>query len=665
MPKRKSDAFDISLTDAEKEQLASDLCADVEDAFSARSSVIQDGGKIDLFDWYYEQGASDPRSRPFPGAADLTSYIITEKVDALRARILKTIFGVEPFCVVEAWGTDAAKAPAVEAFHEWQIHEEGLPEELAKCAHGALIEDGFVLEVRERIDTKRIVDEIDAALELGDDGAPVFADGEPKLQVDDQGEYVKAEQGQQSAKIRRDRVQTRRLGPEYDCISLKDFVFLPGHAKNQRAVWGYAYRCFERLHDLQEKVKDKIYDAAAVEVCGETSDRDGTNPAPVAVVDTVTSQSGVGPNAEKELFQLSIKRDFDGDGREEWYLVTLSIQHRQILRLKLDTFVMKVGKPRCVFINLFPRRNSVYGYSYAEKLLTLAEEHTALRNMKADRGALATNAPMKRLATALWNPDEQPFGVGRTIDVRDMAEVQQMEVSDVPNGVIEQERAIQSAAERVGGLADTAVGVQSTEARTLGENQLAATGSAIRVDEPISHMRTAISTIYELRHAIWLDVLENDPKGLEAPATVVDSLSQQGVTLNDGRFTAEQLRGTFRFKPYGSVETADSGRQMQYFNQWLQMLSNLSQANPMFGQVLQSPEVVKSIMEEGARIYKVRNAQVFLKALTPPPVMGLPAAGGMDAAAPQGPGMPSPGLGGAPEGLAGLLAQMGGAQGVQ
>ena len=351
------------------------------------------------------------------------------------------------------------------------------------------------------------------------------------------------------------------------------------------------------------------------------------------VVSEVATQRG--PSAEKELFELSLKRDLDGDGREEWYVVTVSTKYRVILRLKLDTFVMRVGKSRCVPFMLFPRRNSVYGYSYAgDKLLTLAEEHTALRNMKADRGSLATNAPFTVLRGAMVDFDAQPFGVGRRIDVSRHDDIQQLHVADVPNSVVEQEHGLVAAKERVGGLSDTSIGVQSAERRTLGENQLVAGGSAVRVKAALGHFRKAIQHVMELRHQIWIDTLEADHNGLEAPAGVLQALSVGGQALQDGRFTAAQLKGKFRFKPYGSVETADPSQRIQYFNQGMIALGNLAKVSPPLGTILQNFEVAKAIAEEWARVYKVRNRMAFIKALQPPPQMALPPTGGIDAPPP-------------------------------
>lgn len=653
---RNSEAFDLKLSKAERDQLADQLCVEIQDALDARATIIADGGLIDFWDWFYEQGRTAPNQLPFPGAADLTSYIITENVDAMQSQLMRAVYGVTPICFVSGWGESAKKAQYVEAFMDWQARKSGLKEELDKTLFGALIEDCYILEVREQIETRRHVEEFDAAIQTNPEGGAIFdAQGNVQVLTDGEGEPIKAEMNQPAARIKRSYVRTKRLGPRYEPISMKDFVFLPGHARTKHQIWGYAYRFWERIPTIQERADDGIYDKDALKEMGDGSDRE--TEAVIRVVDSVAPQQG--PAVEKELWQLSLKRDLDGDGREEWYLATVSVKHRVLLRLKLDTFVMKVGRPRCVPFVLFPRRNAVYGYSYAgDKLSTLAEEHTALRNMKADRGALATNKPLKVMRGAPWNPDTQPIGVGRTITVNRQDDIQELDIADVPAGIVEQERSIIQAKERVGMLSDATIGVLADEKRTLGENRLVQGGSGTRVSTVIGRLHDALAAVFELTHAIWLETLEADPKGVEAPQRVIDQLSSQKMDLKGGRFTLENLKGEFAFEPYGSIDTANPERQRGDFNNWLTALTNLAKVFPAMQAIFMSPDAAKAILEEGMRVYQVRDREPFLGAFRQlgalPPAMGP----GMSPGPEQMPGDPM--AGGNP--MAMLEAMMGGGQ---
>ncbi len=652
MKPTKPKPFDINLSDTEREDLANDLCREVSDAFNARASIIKDGGQIDLSDWFYEQGRSDPNDRPFPGAADLTSYFITETVDAMQARLMKAVFSTRPFCFVEGWGQSAAKAPFVEKFHDWQVRKGDLKDELDKTLHGALIEDCYILEVSEKIETRRVTDTIDAALHLNEQGVPVMMDGKPHVKQGPDGEPIPANPGEPSAKIERSMVKTKRLGPQYDPISMKDFVFLPGHAKSAKQTWGHSYRVWSLIGDLQEKVKDGIYDKAAVELLGDTSDREDA--ATPLSVDMVASQEG--PSVEKELFQVGLKRDLDGDGRAEWYIATISLRHRVLLRLKKDTFAERVGRSRCVPFVLFPRRDSVYGYSFGfNKLITLAEEHTSLRNMKADRSALATNAPIQQISGGLWDYNAQPIGIGQVVTVRSHDELKPMLIPDVPNSVVEQERDLHVAKERVGGLSDSASGVLSAERRTLGENKLAAGGSAVRVDVVIGRLQRAIAVVMQLSNEIWIDTLSaQDSKGIDAPPSVTAALQRSGLDF-DGKFTADQLKGDFQFEPYGSDDTADPQRRKADFDGGFMALAKLGQVFPSIGAIMQAPEAGNAVVEQWGRAYNVKDMGPFEKPLKAPALP--PTSAGMGPA-PMGGAAPGGAPSGAPSGLPPALAAL-------
>jgi hypothetical protein len=82
---------------------------------------------------------------------------------------------------------------------------------------------------------------------------------------------------------------------------------------------------------------------------------------------------------------------------------------------------------------------------------------------------------------------------------------------------------------------------------------------------------------------------------------------------------------------------------MQYFNQGLIALGNVAKMFPMVSLIFQNQEVAVRIVQEWARVYKVRDVNVFLKALQPPQQPMLPQASGMSAGDPMHPKAPPAG----------------------
>jgi hypothetical protein len=112
--------FDVKLTDDARKKLAVWLHGEIQSAIDARAVAERE---CDYYHLLYEQGRTRQASAaPWPGAADLTSYLGTQNVDSLHARLMKTVW-VEPVFSVEGWGQAAPNAPFVEEFTQWKAEE--------------------------------------------------------------------------------------------------------------------------------------------------------------------------------------------------------------------------------------------------------------------------------------------------------------------------------------------------------------------------------------------------------------------------------------------------------------------------------------------------------------------------------------------------------------
>src|SRR3954462_6335290 len=115
MAKPQRDPFDVTLTTEHRDKLALGLANEVESALNAKA--MQDS-EVDYWHMLYEQARTRAaKNLPWPDAADLTSYLACEKVDALHARMMKTIW-TDPVCTVIGYGQSADNADYVEEFHQ-------------------------------------------------------------------------------------------------------------------------------------------------------------------------------------------------------------------------------------------------------------------------------------------------------------------------------------------------------------------------------------------------------------------------------------------------------------------------------------------------------------------------------------------------------------------
>jgi hypothetical protein len=603
-------------------ELARWLCEEIENAQDARSLTEY---QLDYWHRIYEQDRTRLfTNKPKPDGADLTSPLGTQYVDSLHARTMQTIFGVEPICVVEGWADSVQKAPFVEEFHQWAAEDERLQNYVDRAVHNSWIDSEGILEVYEEIDYRPVRKTIWAQIEtvpdeLGQPRAVFDEDGDP-VYMQDKGKYVEIPppvEGQPIpagvAQVEIDEYEPVRIGPGYAVIDFADFWPLPGHARERRDIWGYAKRFHRRYSYLLEKVKDGIYDKEACEAIGEENEREQT------LDDTrrnVTIARQDGHTAEKELYEVAFLRDLDGKG-ERWWVATVHIGHKQLLRLKYDDLGTQIGFGRFVRFVPFPRKNSIGGLSLiGHMLITLIEEHTAVRNMRADMAALsvATAGTLKVQRNSIYDPEDNPLGVGSVIYVNDPNEIGQFQVPEVSNTLNQWEQTILDGAERTIGVTDIASGVTAQEDRTLGERQMQSGYSEVRMNLPIKRMQEGTEELYQIRHVIWKRVMAGQGE-MPMPHAIMAGIEARGVDVSQlpgGTITADLLEGKFKFKPRGSVETADNGRLRQDFVQMMQMLPAVMQTNPMVAAAWQTPNAARAMNEQMVKLFRFADRQAIL-----------------------------------------------------
>ena len=623
MPKQPRDAFELKLNEEQSKELAVFLCEELQSGIDARSASALE---TDYWWTLYEQARTrQGRNAPWPDAADLTSYLAAEKVDALHARLMRTVFGADPIWTVEGWGDAADKAPFVEEFTQWKAEEDRLASVADKLVLAALVEPRGLIEVYEgtemRVTRKRIMAKVKTDPMTG----ALLYDEELNLQceIGPDGKYVAPGQGDVAEEKVVDERARVRTGPVERVIPYRDSVILPGHARDKEEIWAYGKRIVRRYADLERKAQAGMYDLDAVEHMTETSDKEADNALQRSKMAVASQETKA--TAEKELWELLVLLDINAfleargqkklkgpayDGAR-WYLTTLHLPSQQMLRVQHDD----LERSRFVPVILFPRPDRcTEGFSFVgHKLITTIEEHTAVRNMRADRSAMAVQAPIKRLQGALWDPLDQPFGPKSVIDVRDMKEIEAMVVPDVTNPLVQWEQSIERTAERLAGVNDIASGQVSQDARTLGEVNMATEQSFVRMDLIVRRFQEAMEDIADIRHAI-LKRAAAERDGFEAPAAMMANLEGRGASIDaympDGKVTAELLEGAFRFKPNGSVDTADPSKRMALFVQWIQMLPTLMQAFPL--PTMNPLQMNRAIWREACRVFKIENTQAFI-----------------------------------------------------
>src|SRR5574340_907402 len=153
MARQPRDPFDLSLSPEQRDHLGLWISRELQAGLDARAHQ-----ELEVEYWHrlYEQSRTRlGRNVPWPDAADLTSFLGTEKVDAIQARLMRAVWS-EPIWTVEGWGEAADRSPFVEEFHQWKAEEERLQSVLDRLSLISLIEPRGLLEISEGSDKRRV-----------------------------------------------------------------------------------------------------------------------------------------------------------------------------------------------------------------------------------------------------------------------------------------------------------------------------------------------------------------------------------------------------------------------------------------------------------------------------------------------------------------------------
>ena len=178
--------------------------------------------------------------------------------------------------------------------------------------------------------------------------------------------------------------------PEIGTIQLKDLVIVPITISNQNRARFLGKRLWLRKSELKKREKEKIYENVDAVLSKE----------PSKDLDTITafqnSVEGISEPEKKEDYEVLhgiYKKDLDGDGIEEKYLVTYATESG--VRLQLDRYPFYHGND---FIKLswFKKRvNRILGRGVAQMLEDLHVESSIQARHRINSKAIVNSPQFK------------------------------------------------------------------------------------------------------------------------------------------------------------------------------------------------------------------------------------------------------------------------------
>lgn len=395
---------------------------------------------------------------PWVGASNFTVPFMAEKIMSMHARIVRSVFNVDPLVTVKPRVPDTVDfAPYIERWMDYLMDRGSYRLTLDITVLYSLLEGTGIAKVDYLI-KQRQVKTTDAA-------------------------------GQVNA-----RPFTEFEGPRALYVPLRDFVIVPLDVYDIDQAQGCGFRFTLSDKQLLAREANGTYQNAKLLV--DRRAKGDPSEQPPGATPAVASRP---PNTVYEgftIYELYWKYDLDDDGEEEPLLITYSKEADLLLRV--IPFPYDHGKAPFVPFRPMPQPNSFYGSAVANWLEPINVELTSSFRRRADAMARAALSPIKRLRGSLWNPGEEPLKPNGVITVGTMEEIQPLILPDLPQSNIAYENMLIQLGERITGISDFQLGRSPGANRTFGEVRSVLSEGEVRLDVMLSRIQESMRRLAEL-----------------------------------------------------------------------------------------------------------------------------------------------------------------------
>lgn len=531
-----------------------------------RSAIAPLHSKIDRWHELYEAKRKDGKNFPWPGASNYTVPLAMSTVDSVHARIMKAVFEVDPL-----WLANPRTPTAVEAAKkaEWYLDvwadNMRLVRTLDEVALGMLIEGVGVLKT----DWVRQVRSIPQKR-----GGPTMDNpmGQPLP-----SEVVEYE------------------GPRGYAVPLKDFVLIPADAPTIDDAVYVGHKVYLTQQQLEHRQRSGLYfnvDKLLERGASKTSDKT-IHPSGILA-------AGDGGNAKYpetrqfEVFELYGPHEFaPGEGQRP-ALFTFSAEHGILLRL--EPYPYDYGRPPYIDFSIFPRSNFFWSRSLVEMVESPQEELTAIHNMRADSISRQIAPPIMRRFGSRWDPEKQPWQPGQVIDVNDLAEISELNLTPVPQAIFAHAQDVMANTERMTGMSDVFMGRVGSPYQTATATTAARSEGLVRMDVSITRFQESMK---RLAWTLWWLLYQYRPQ--------LDTFHAENVNYAITKAEmAPSQNGLmpFDFEPQGMQSDASKEARRQ---QLIFLLNTASGALSQF-----YPDGIQKLLDEVFAAFDIKNKAEIL-----------------------------------------------------
>ncbi len=510
--------FKLKLDNEKRKKIALKIKEDIDNALTASSDLRT---RIDNWNKQYE-GITTPTNFPWTNAANMHVPVTAIAVDAIHARLLGTIFNIEPIVLVK--GKNREKAAKVQEIlnYYWDVMM-AFKEKIDSWVLKTLIEGTGVLKLiwKQEIKKTRTIEEIIPEVEV--EILPIEG-REPQYYIKEVEEIVYE-------------------GPSLEVIPLQDII-VPPRARSVEESKFIVHRFYLRWSDLKKRELEGIYDNIE-EIKNKITEQYKREEVYRTIQETIgitETMENRFENMEFELYEYWGGYDINNDGIDEECIFTLESSTLTLIRADINSYLH--GNRPFVILKIIPREGFFYGIGLCERLESLQAEINTVHNDRLNNQALAIAKIFKVRKGSGFDPTLQELYPGATIFLEDLNDLQILEMGDIKSSSFLEEPMLREYIERATGVTDYTLGMggryRTGRGTATGTLALLQEGN-IRFDVFVERLRGALKKLAEMTIQLCQQFL---PESIEIQKKI---LGTSEVIFEE--ISKEDIQGKYEYIP--------------------------------------------------------------------------------------------------------------------
>lgn len=485
-------------------KIAKMVCEIVEEDENDRGEYLN---KISEIVGMYEGLRENPKTDPFPDAADVKTMVLAGTVEILHSKLHPQVYNPSLMYWRAGESSDVGNVDNVDRFMQWDAEKGQMNWFSDRFTYDMILEGTVPVKAFWTTEWRWVQKRVPKSAQI----AKKFIDGVQNMMGFDGSESITHDDYSVEWSYEKFEYPDWEM-PNVEDVGFPTFSVPGGDESKLEHIWHRTRPTVEKIKDKETQgyfINTEILQGKAREMYAQEGQTAETR---------MSSEGTVLPGYEYyhmrcEVIEMECAMNVPGRGYHE-VIIWVDKKTETFLGMMPLVHLMRDGKRNWVIGQFIPRKNRMFGKSIGDFIIEQEKEMNTMHNQRIDMVKMAIIPPGLYRAAAGITPEEIHLQPGIWIPVDDVDDVKYLQM---PNNVLpsfQEERMILELVERVTSVGSYQAGQESsvnrTRATARGTMAIIAQGEQ-RGNTLASRIKFALQKVIKLRLKLWQ---QNIPAGL-------------------------------------------------------------------------------------------------------------------------------------------------------